>query len=208
MPKEILDKKISQEQFLGVKSFLWEIIKVIFTAALIVVPVRIFLFQPFIVQGASMEPNFEDGQYLIINELGYKSTLLGSPDKPLVSINPLKKIKRGMVVVFHYPLDPSKFFIKRVIGLPGEKIEIKNSSVSIYNQDNPQGFALNEKEYLASGVKTMGEETIILKSDEYFVMGDNRMFSSDSRSWGPVKEKYITGEVLIRAWPPDKINLF
>lgn len=208
MNKEILDKKISPEQFLGVKGFLWEIVKVIFTAALIVIPVRVFLFQPFIVQGASMEPNFENGQYLIINELGYKSTILGSPDKPLVSIKPLRKINRGMVIVFHYPLDPSKFFIKRVIGLPGERVEIKNGVVTIYNQDNPQGFILNESQYLASGVKTSGDETIILKSDEYFVMGDNRMFSSDSRYWGPVKGKYITGEVLLRAWPVNQIGFF
>ena len=92
--------------------------------------------------------------------------------------------------------------------MPGEKVEVKGGKITIYNEENPDGFVLDEKAYLASTVKTMGELTILLKSDEYFVMGDNRMFSSDSRSWGPVPEADITGEAFIRAWPLNKITIF
>lgn len=202
--KDKNEEKNQEDRFLGVGSFILEIIKVVFLAFIIIVPIRIFLFQPFFVQGASMEPNFEDGQYLIINELGYKETNLGS----LYTVKSFKEISRQEVVVFRYPIDPSKFFIKRVIGLPGEKVEIKDGQVKIYNSSNPNGFALDESGYLSKSVKTSGNSVINLKNDEYFVMGDNRMFSSDSRSWGPIKEKHMIGKVLLRAWPVNKIGFF
>lgn len=191
-----------------VGKFIWEIIKVIALAFIIIVPIRVFLFQPFFVQGASMEPNFEDGQYLIVNELGFKQTNVGTDSYTLFTVNPFREIKRQTVVVFRYPLDPSKYFIKRIIGLPNEKVQIKDNIVTIFNQENPDGLILDEKTYLSSTVKTNGDMVVSLGDDEYFVMGDNRMFSSDSRSWGAVPEKDIMGEVLIRAWPLDKASLF
>ena len=198
----------NMEKYYGVGSFILEIIKIIVLAFVIIVPIRVFLFQPFFVQGASMEPNFEDGQYLIVNELGYKETELGLGNQNLYTVKPFKVLKRQEVVVFRYPLDTSKFFIKRAIGLPGEKVEIKDNQVTIYNKDNPNGFVLDEKSYLSSSVRTGGDQTIKLADDEYFVMGDNRMYSSDSRAWGPVKEQDIIGGVLLRAWPPDTISVF
>lgn len=202
------NEKIAVEGYLGVGSFIFEIVKIVILAFIIIVPIRVFLFQPFFVQGASMEPNFEDNQYLIINEFGYKDTSLDLGGKTLVDISPFKKIERQTVVVFRYPLDTSKYFIKRVIGLPGEKVEVKNGTVKIYNQENPDGFILDESAYLGKNIKTSGEMTISLKDDEYFVMGDNRMFSSDSRAWGPVPKKDIMGKVLVRAWPLDKISVY
>jgi signal peptidase I len=95
-----------------------------------------------------------------------------------------------------------------VIGLPGEKVEIKSGQVMIYNNDRPDGFVLNESAYLSGSVKTSSETTIALKSDEYFVMGDNRPFSSDSRTWGPIKEKDVIGKVAVRAWPLNRISSF
>lgn len=195
-------QKNDKDQYLGVGSFILELIKIIVLAFVIIVPIRVFLFQPFFVQGASMEPNFQDGQYLIINELGYKQTDLG-----FYTVTPFKKIDRQEVVVFRYPLEPSKFFIKRIIGLPGEKIEIKNNQIRIFNDNNPNGFILNESEYLDKKVLTIGDMSINLKKDEYFVLGDNRSFSSDSRSWGPVPEEDIIGKVLLRAWPLHKAEL-
>ena len=138
-----------------------------------------------------MEPNFYDHEYLIINEISYR---LGGPE-------------RGDIIVFKYPRDTSQYFIKRIIGLPGETVQIKDGSVTIYNKDNSGGMTLAEK-YLGSDVKTFGDRTISLGSDEYFILGDNRLASFDSRSFGPVKEKYIVGKVWVRGWPFDKIKVF
>jgi len=139
-----------------------------------------------------------------VNEFGYKRTDIGS----FFTVRPFKEIGRQEVVVFRYPKNPSQFFIKRIIGLPEEKIEVKDGKVMIYNSENPDGFVLDEKAYLSSNVKTTGELAVTLKADEYFVMGDNRLFSSDSRSWGPVPEADIVGKALLRAWPLDKISIF
>jgi signal peptidase I len=196
------------ERYSGVGNFILEIIKIVALAFIIIVPIRMFLFQPFFVQGASMEPNFENGEYLIINELGYKKTNLTIAGTSIFTVSPFKEVIRQDPIVFRYPLDPSKFFIKRVIGLPGEKVEIKNSRVIIYNNSHPEGFVLDESAYLASTVKTSPDMVITLKSDEYLVMGDNRPFSSDSRAWGPIREKDVIGKVTVRAWPLNRISTF
>ncbi len=195
-------KEEKKEFYSGVTGFFVELIKVFLFAAIVVIPVRMFLFQPFFVQGASMEPNFEDGEYLIVNEFGYKRSDLG-----VTTIQPFKNLKRGDVVVFRYPKNPQLFFIKRVVGLPGEKIEIRNGSVYIFNKDNPGGFKL-EEEYLSKDLKTSGNVNYIIKDNEYYVLGDNRKHSSDSRAWGPVHKRDIIGKVILRAWPPNRISLF
>jgi len=197
----------NNDSYYGIGSFLAEIVKVFFLALLIIAPIRIFLFQPFFVQGASMEPNFEDGEYLIVNELGYKITDIEFDDIKFFSVKSFKDLKRGDVIVFRYPKNPKQYFIKRVIALPGEKIEIRNGQV-IISQKGSNLIVLDESEYLAENEKTSGELTMVLKDDEYFVMGDNRSFSSDSRSWGPVKKENIIGKVLIRAWPFDRVRLY
>ncbi|HRY82300.1 MAG TPA: signal peptidase I [Candidatus Moranbacteria bacterium] len=198
----------SNYSYQGVGEFILEIIKIIALAFIIIVPIRVFLFQPFFVQGASMEPNFEDGQYLIINEFGFKETNINLGSHSILDVNPFKEIERQRPVVFRYPLDPKKFFIKRVIGLPGEKVQIKNNEISIFNESNPNGFVLDEKTYIPIGTPTKGDTTITLKDNQYFVLGDNRAFSSDSRMWGPVPKEDIMGEVLLRAWPLDKIAVY
>jgi len=197
----------NNDSYYGIGSFLAEIVKVFFLALLIIAPIRIFLFQPFFVQGASMEPNFEDGEYLIVNELGYKITDIEFDDIKFFSVKSFKDLKRGDVIVFRYPKNPKQYFIKRVIALPGEKIEIRNGQV-IISQKGSNPIVLDESEYLAENEKTSGELAMVLKDDEYFVMGDNRSFSSDSRSWGPVKKENIIGKVLIRAWPFDRVRLY
>lgn len=208
MKEELYEKEVKVEQRYGVASFILEIIKIVVLAFVIIVPIRVFLFQPFFVQGASMEPNFEDKEYLIINELGYKKTNIGFGDTNLFTVKPFKEIQRQRVIVFRYPLEPSKYFIKRVIGLPGERLEIKDGKITIFNDQHPDGFLLNEDAYLSKSVRTVGDISTNLASDEYFVMGDNRMFSSDSRAWGPVKDKFIMGEVLLRAWPIGRAEIY
>ncbi|MCX6762082.1 MAG: signal peptidase I [Candidatus Moranbacteria bacterium] len=201
-------KTTPQEAYVGVGGFVLEIIKIIFLAFVIIVPIRVFLFQPFFVQGASMEPNFENGQYLIVNELGFKQTTVGFNDIKFFSVGAFREIPRQKVIVFRYPRDTSKFFIKRIIALPGERIEIKDGGYKIFNKEHPDGFSPDESAYLGSGVKTAGDLTVILKDNEYFVMGDNRPFSSDSRVWGVVPGSDIIGEVLFRAWPLNEISVF
>ncbi|HJN62231.1 MAG TPA: signal peptidase I [Candidatus Parcubacteria bacterium] len=162
--------------------FIWEIAKVVAIALLIVVPIRYFIFQPFLVSGQSMEPNFSNGDYLIIDEISYR---FQSP-------------KRGEVIVFKYPDDPSQRYIKRIVGLPGETIEIKDGTIIIYNRERNQ--ILNELSYLSS-LQTPGDILIALDYNEYFVLGDNRFASSDSRRWGPLPKEDIIGRVFLRAWP-------
>jgi len=193
----------------GFASFIWEIVKIFLLAFIIIVPIRVFLFQPFFVQGDSMKPTFENSEYLIINELGYKRTVVGLGEKKLFTVNYSKELKRFDVVVFRYPKDPDKYFIKRVIGLPGEKIEVKNWKVKIYNAENPNGFTLDESAYLSDKVFTSSpqETPWQLGPDEYFVMGDNRSGSSDSRLWGPVPKFDIIGKAIFRAWPLNRINI-
>lgn len=199
----------SQSEEYGFKGVIWEIVKMVFWVVVIIVPIRVFLIQPFFVQGASMEPNFEDKEYLIVNELGYKTTDIGfgSTGSDLFTVKPFKELQRGDVVVFRYPKNPSIFYIKRIIALPGEKIEISGGQIKISNSENPDGFVLDESAYLSQSVQTSGEVNMTLGKD-YFVMGDNREYSSDSRSWGPVPEADIMGKVVLRAWPLGKAKIF
>lgn len=196
-----------QEAYQSLGSFIFEIVKIVLLAFLIFAPIRFFIFQPFFVQGASMEPNFENNEYLIINEIGYKQISLGRENK-IFQAGPFRDLERSWPIVFRYPKNPSQYFIKRVIALPGEKIQIKDNQIVIFNDEFPNGFLLDESAYLDSYVETKGDLTLQLADDEYFVMGDNRSFSSDSRSWGPVNKEDIIGKVLLRAWPLSEIKIF
>jgi len=160
-----------------------EYLKFIFISVLVVVPFRLYIAQPFIVDGASMDPTFESGDYLIVDEASYY----------------FKEPERGSVLVFKYPRNPRKSFIKRVIGLPGETISISDGQVTIINSKHPDGFLLDEPY-----VEFTKEDSSIytLEDSEYFVLGDNRRFSADSRIWGPVPEENIIGRPVIRFYPP------
>jgi len=169
--------------------FFWEIAKIFIVAALIVLPIRYFIFQPFIIQQQSMEPNFFEGDYLIIDEISYR----------------FQAPQRGEVIVFNSPVEPSQKYIKRIIGLPGETVKIKDGNV--YILDGQEGFQLlDESAYLAEAITTQDDlEEMILGDNQYFVMGDNRSASSDSRKWGPLTEEAIVGRVFLRLWPPRAV---
>ena len=171
-------------------SFIWEIMKIAAIAFIIVAPIRYFLFQPFLVKGESMEPNFKNGNYLIVDEISYR----------------LREPKRGEVIVFKYPFMPSQKFIKRVIGLPGETIKIEDGQLKILKDGKV--YILNEKDYIPFVFNPNEKIEITLGHDEYFVLGDNRDFSYDSRRFGPVKKDLIIGRVLIRAWPFEDFSKF
>ncbi|MCL5666726.1 MAG: signal peptidase I [Patescibacteria group bacterium] len=173
-------------------SFIWDLVKILIIALVIIVPFRMFIAEPFVVSGYSMMPNFHDKDYLIIDRISYRF----SPPQ------------RGDVIVFKYPKDTSQFFIKRIIGLPGEKVQIKQGHVVIYNNEHPEGFVLNEP-YLPSQTETLGSGNIVtLGSGEYYVLGDNRTASSDSRVWGILPKDDIVGKVWLTVFPPSRFGFF
>jgi len=166
---------------MGILDFFKEILQTVVLATLIVLPIRLFIFQPFIVKGQSMEPTFEDGDYLIIDEITYR----------------FREPKRGEVIVFKNPMNERQRFIKRIIALPGETVEITDGKVFISNGEKK---VLDESSYLTFSF-TLGDMQITLGKEEYFVLGDNRQFSLDSRRFGPIRKKDIVGRVFLRLWP-------
>ena len=167
---------------------LFEFIRVLAIALAIVLPIRYYVAQPFLVRGASMEPNFEDRDYLIIDELTYQ----------------FREPERGETIVFRYPKDPRQFFIKRVIGLPGERVVIEDGRIRIFNTKNPSGFLLDEAYLDPPNHPTRPDVTVVLERDQYFLLGDNRDFSSDSRVWGLLDRDLIVGRAIFRAWPLER----
>lgn len=175
-----------------------ETIQVVVVSLIIVIPIRMYIAQPFVVSGQSMDNTFKDGQYLIVDEISYR----------------FEEPKRGDVIVFRVPesvideagqkISGKLFFIKRIIGLPNETVEIINNKVKIYNSENPNGFMIENENYVNTD-KLSPERIYNLKTtlgeNEYFVMGDNRNNSSDSRYWGPLDRKYIKGTPIFRLHP-------
>jgi signal peptidase I len=168
---------------------IWETVRYALVALVIIVPVRIFVAQPFIVSGSSMYPTYHNGEYLIVNE----------------TIKYIGEYERGDVVILRYPNDPSKYFIKRVIGLPGETVTIRNGIVSITSPTRTTPLVLNEPYVKNQKVNENSSRT--LSNDEFFVMGDNRSASSDSRVWGPVPRRLMNGEAFLRLFPVSAIAL-
>lgn len=174
-----------------------EVAEVVVIALAAVFLVRTFLFQPFLVSGASMETNFSNGDYILVDELTYR----------------IRAPQRGEVIVFRYPKDESTYFIKRIVGLPGETVEIANNQVVIHNVLHPQGAAIHES-YVESGASILScagreggmNERVALGGNEYFVMGDNRMASFDSRCWGALARNEIVGVARVRLWPIAKAS--
>lgn len=161
-----------------------DLVKFALIALLIVIPIRIFIAQPFIVRGASMEPTFNGGEYLIVDQLSYR----------------LEEPERGDVIILRYPKDESVFFIKRIIGLPGETVEIVGESVIVQPSKSEVPLTLDES-YIPEGMLQNEYGVYALGDDEYFVMGDNRRESSDSRSWGPLPEENVIGKAFVRLLP-------
>jgi len=165
-----------------------EIVTFIVLAVLIVVPIRVFIAQPFVVEGASMHPTFESGDYLIVDQLSYR----------------FEDPKRGDVIVFRYPNKPSVFYIKRIVGLPGETVAVERGIVTITRTD---GTTLTLEETYVVAEDATYNQTTTLGPEQYFVMGDNRPKSSDSRSWGPLPKEDIMGRAFFRLLPPGDMGV-
>jgi signal peptidase I len=169
-------------------NFFTELLKFALIAVIIVAPIRLFVAKPFIVSGASMEPTFETGQYLIVDELSYH---FSAPE-------------RGQVIIFKYPLDPSQYFIKRIIGLPNETVSIKGGEIYITKTD---GTTLHLTEPYIKNIGNGADMSVTIPAGKYFVMGDNRPESSDSRYWGLLPADNIVGRAYIRLLPFNEISI-
>lgn len=184
-------KKTLLASFGGVGLFLIEFVKVGLLAGVTIAAVRALIFMPFYVKGASMEPNFFDKEYLIVEEVSYR----------------LRAPERGEVIVFKYPENPKEYFLKRIIGLPGERVKVSEGKITIYNAEHPEGVILDEP-YLPDDLLTSGDKTFVpLTEDQYFVMGDNRPNSYDSRRFGAVDKSLVVGRVFFRGWPFNRAQI-
>jgi len=196
------EKKNTNEKWLAIRKkiigvlvsaglFLFEMVKIAVLAGITIGLIRYYLFKPFYVKGASMEPNFFEKEYLIIDELSYR----------------FREPVRGEVIVFRYPENPKEYFLKRIIGLPGETIKISGGQILLYNQAHPEGISVDET-YLPEEIKTEGDRTIKIGDEQYFVLGDNRSNSFDSRRFGSISRSLIVGRAWLRGWPVTRAEIF
>lgn len=190
----ILNGTLMGEQKSSIWSTIVDIIETVVVAAAIFVVVYLFLLQPHQVKGASMEPNFHDLEYILTDKITYR----------------FSEPRRGDIIIFKAPPNPEIDFIKRIIALPGEKIEIKNSKITIYNSEKPGGFTLSEPyeimEPIIGGTRLPEGKIFEVPKDSYFVLGDNRTHSLDSREWGEVPKSAIIGKAWLRYWPISKFS--
>jgi len=186
------------------KSFFKETLYIVVISLIIVLPIRAFIAQPYVVSGASMDNTYQDGNYLIIDEISYRFQL---PKRGEVIV---LKAPASALELQKVPITQTVYYIKRIIGLPGETVEINGDEVKIYNKENPDGKVLNEPyvniDKNVPSQFTEIKEKIILKDNEYFVMGDNRHNSSDSRLWGVLPKANIIGKSYIRLFPFNEIG--
>lgn len=168
-----------------------EVVVIAGIAVFAVVLCRQYVFNPYGISGSSMTPNFHDGDYVFVDQMSYR----------------LRDAKRGEVIVFHGPASNGEDLLKRIIGLPGERVLVSDNTIKIFNSENPEGLILNES-YLDANAVTNGAADVTLKEDQYFVMGDNRSVSFDSRSWGALDANLIVGKVALRIWPPEATQAF
>ncbi len=168
----------------------WDLIKFALICFAIVFPIRMFVAQPFVVNGDSMNPTFHNGDYIIVDQLIYK---FSAP-------------KRGDVVIFRLPDNTKRFLIKRVIGLPGETVKLGTTDITIINTEHPDGFVLTAEDEPYISHSFAYDKTTVLDDDEYLVLGDNRPNSSDSHIWGTLPEKDIVGRAWLRLLPFNALN--
>lgn len=172
---------------------IWESVKTFLVVVGLALLIRAYLIQPFIVDGSSMYPAYHNSDYLLIDKLTFR----------------FREPARGEVIVFRYPKDPRENYIKRVIGLPGDTVEVKGDTVTIKNPANPNGLTLKE-DYVNQNQTTAPfgtDVTMTLTDSQYFVMGDNRHASSDSRFFGALDKKFLIGRPVLRLYPFSDISV-
>lgn len=183
----------------SISEFLIDILETVVIALSMFIIIYLLAFQPHEVNGQSMDgiDHFHNGQLILTDKLTYR----------------FRDPQRGEVIVFEYPLNKSYDYIKRIIGLPNESIMLIDNQIYIYNDESPEGKILDESAFIGKNVLTQGRafledgQKVKIPDDSYFVMGDNRPESSDSRTWGFVPRKNIIGRSYFRYWPPNQIGL-
>lgn len=185
------ERKRAFRVFEAIGLFFLEVIKIAILAGVTIGLVRYFIFKPFYVKGQSMESTFFEKEYLIIDEITYR----------------FRDPVRGEVLVFRSPTKPDDFYLKRLIALPGERVKVEENKIIIYNNEHPQGLVLDEP-YLDLGTVTEGKESVTLGPNQFYVLGDNREQSFDSRRFGPIDDDAIVGRAWLRGFPFNRIGLF
>lgn len=198
------EAKEPEEKKNWVKTFALGVLNWLVVPAIIVLVLHNFVFQAFHVIGSSMVPTLHDTDYLIVSKLGATggeaAKLLGQ-DKPYIP-------KHDEIIVFRYPQDPQLVFVKRVIGIPGDRVVVKDGSITVYNTENPKGYNPDEGTDRTKD-PTQGEVDMVVPAGSVFVVGDNRTpnGSYDSREWGILPSSYIIGEAVMRLLPIDKVKI-
>lgn len=175
-------------------SFTFELIKTAVIVGVMAYLLRLFVLQPFIVEGSSMQPEFQTNDYLLVDKFSYH----------------IREPKRGDIIVFRYPFNPTVNYVKRIIGLPGERVLVDKGKITIFNNTYPDGLHLTEP-YLTENEETLlpsgaVRSEYVVPNDKYFVLGDNRSASSDSREWGFLPQEEVVGRVIIQAFPLGKFH--
>lgn len=186
-----MNPEIEEKKDLNWRNSAREWAKTIVIALLIALPIRFFIAEPFIVNGASMDPTFDSGNFLIIDRLSYR----------------FQEPQRDDVIVFKYPFNQKVYYIKRIIGLPNETIKIQDGKITIVNEENKDGFVLDES-FISESRISHDTSTTKLGPNEYFVMGDNRIQSSDSRTWGLLDQNLIVGRPILQLFPFSNISIW
>ena len=178
----VLTDEQREEDGAGLKSLLRETLETVILAVLIFLVIR-SLVQNYRIEGQSMEPNFHHGQYLLVNKMAYR----------------LGEYRRGDVIVFHYPNDPSQDYIKRIIGLPGDTVEFRDGVLFV------NGLFIDEPYDQVQIAKNIPAQTVAPAF--LYVLGDNRPASSDTRTWGQLSQEFVIGKAWLAIWPVDKAGL-
>ncbi len=166
------------------KSALREIAESLVIAVVLALLIRAFIFQPFYIPSGSMEPTLQIQDHIIVNKFVYR----------------FHEPERGDIVVFRYPLNPKKDFVKRLVGKPGERVEIRNSRIYVDGREIPE-------KYLPPGLRYQDFGPVLVPENSYLMLGDNRNNSEDSRVWGPLPRENIIGKAMLVYWPLDRIQL-
>lgn len=189
-PNNLKTGNVFTSLFKQLVTFFLDFLETIVVALSIFVVVYLFLFQPHEVKGSSMEPSFSNNEYILTDKISYR----------------FSKPKRGEVIIFKSPKNPDVDFIKRIIGLPGEKIMIEKGRVFVNDEIISEPY-INPPTNLFPGSKLSEGEEIVIPVDNYFVLGDNRSHSSDSRDFGPINRDSIIGKAFIRYWPISALGV-
>ncbi|MBX3293345.1 MAG: signal peptidase I [Acidobacteria bacterium] len=189
--RDIAVTHLARESRQGLLTEGLRLLRDIFLIIVVFILLGVFFIQPVVVEGTSMLPQLQDGERLLVNKLVYYK---------LQSVS-WGHIERGDIVVFWFPNDPDKSYVKRVIGLPGETVELRNGKVYVDGRELTENYL--DSDY---NTTTPNAPAKLVEDHHFYVMGDNRDNSSDSRYWGLVPEKYIYGKAFFRYWRPSKVG--